>query len=269
MSCGRRLKDVDTLTVSIPPQKYLLDAIAGDKMKVNCLLGNGADPETYDPSMSHLINVENSVAYFRIGSIGFEDAVIKRIKTSRPDLNIIDTSKGIDFIRGTHHGHETDPHIWTSATNARIIARNMYDALVKIDPHNADYYKANLDRLIARIDSTDAVIRADIAAAPSRAFVIWHPSLSYFARDYGLTQIALGTEHKEASINELRERIAKAKESGAEVMFLQPDTDNRQTRTINDQLHLPTAVINPLDYNWEEQMISIGKNLANPPGLMP
>lgn len=268
-SCGRTPHEVDTLTVSIPPQKYLLDAIVGDKMKVNCLLSNGADPETYDPSMSHLINVEHSVAYFQIGNIGFEDAVIKRIKTSRPDLKIIDTSKGVEPIKGTHHGHENDPHIWTSATNARIIAGNMYDAVAKIDPRNAAYYKSNLDRLIAHIDSVDAVIRADIASAPSKSFVIWHPSLSYFARDYGLNQIALGAEHKEASVADLREQIDKAKESDAGIMFLQHQTDNRQTSIISSELGLPTAVINPLGYNWDEQMIAIGQNLAAPSSVVP
>ncbi len=268
-SCGSRTHEVDTLTVSIPPQKYLLDAIVGDKMRVNCLLSNGADPETYDPSMSHLINVENSVAYFQIGGIGFEDAVTKRIKTSRPDLKIIDTSTGIEFINGTHHGHDADPHVWTSTANARIIAHNMYEAVAGIDPGNASYYKSNLDKLIAHIDSIDAVIKSDIAVAPSTTFVIWHPSLSYFARDYGLTQIALGAEHKEASVNELRQQIDRAKASGATIMFLQPETDNRQTAIVNAELDLPTTTINPLSYNWDEQMVSIGKNLATPSSVVP
>lgn len=268
-SCSSRSHDVETLTVSIPPQKYLLDAIVGDKMKVNCLLSNGADPETYDPSMTHLMNVEHSVAYFQIGHIGFEDAVIKRIQTSRPDLKIIDTSKGIDFISGTHHGHDADPHIWTSAANARIIARNMYDAVVSIDTAHAAYYKANLDRLIAHIDSIDSVIKTDVAKAPSKTFVIWHPSLSYFARDYGLEQIALGAEHKDASIAELRRHIDKARQSDARVMFMQHDTDNRQIQTVRDELSLPSASINPLDYHWDEQMIAIGHNLASPPSIVP
>ncbi len=261
-SCSHRVHDIDTLTVSIPPQKFLLDAIVGDKMKVNCLLGNGADPETYDPSMSHLINVEHSLIYFRVGSIGFEDAVIKRIKTSRPDLKIVDTSEGISFITGTHHGHDNDPHVWTSAVNARIMARNMYEAVAETDPSNAAYYKSNLDRLTARIDSIDSAIKTYIAAAPSRTFVIWHPSLSYFARDYGLTQIALGAEHKEASVNELRRQIETAKASDARVMFLQHETDNRQTSIVTAELGIPTAVINPIDYHWDEQMVSIGRSIA-------
>ena len=94
-------------------------------MKVNCLLGNGADPKTYDPSMSHLINVEHSLIYFRVGSIGFEDAVIKRIKTPRPDLKIADTSEVISFITGTHHGHDNAPHRWTPSVHARVMARNL------------------------------------------------------------------------------------------------------------------------------------------------
>lgn len=52
-------------------------------------------------------------------------------------------------------------------------------------------------------------------------------------------------------------------------MFLQPETDNRQTAIVNAELDLPTATINPLSYNWDEQMVSIGKNLATPSSVVP
>ena len=65
-SCSHRVHDIDTLTVSLPPQKLLLDAIVGDKMKVNCLPGNGAAPKTYDPSTSPLINPARSRIYSRV-----------------------------------------------------------------------------------------------------------------------------------------------------------------------------------------------------------
>ena len=69
--------DKPVITVSIQPQKYMLEKIAGDKWDIKCLLSNSADPESFDPGMTHLLNLENSKAYFKIGNIPFESAIIK------------------------------------------------------------------------------------------------------------------------------------------------------------------------------------------------
>lgn len=269
-SCSYTVKEEKTLTVSILPQKYLLDRIVGERMKVRSLLNSAGDPETYDPSMSHLMNVEKSLAYFRVGHIGFEDAIGERIRKSCPGLPVIDTSEGIALIRGTHgHDSEVDPHIWTSVANARIMARNMHRAVVSLDPGHAREYDGNLERLLCHLDSVDAAIRGLLEHAPSRTFAVWHPSLSYFARDYGLTQLALGSEHKDASVASLKERIDSVEASDARVFFIQRDVDSRQSRAVLSQLRIGEAPVNPLDYDWDEEMLEIGRNLASPPVAEP
>ena len=97
--------------------------------------------------------------------------------------------------------------IRTSVRNARVIASNMLDAMVEADPVNADEYRrrhAELDRGLARMDSS---MSARLAPLRGQGFMVWHPSLSYFARDYGLTQIALGGGGKEISLPGLMDRL--------------------------------------------------------------
>ena len=78
--CGSKPTDgKPTLTVSIPPQKYLLEQIVGDKYEVNSLLAPGTNPENYDPSMNHLVGLQRSEAYFRLGNLGFEAAALPKI----------------------------------------------------------------------------------------------------------------------------------------------------------------------------------------------
>ena len=62
--CGEKngADDKPILTVSIPPQKYLLEQIVGEKFVVNSLLSPGTNPENYDPSMNHLIGMQKSKA---------------------------------------------------------------------------------------------------------------------------------------------------------------------------------------------------------------
>lgn len=56
----------------------------GDKWEIKCLLSNGANPESYDPSLTHLLNLENSKAYFRIGNVAFESAIINKVQNNNP-----------------------------------------------------------------------------------------------------------------------------------------------------------------------------------------
>ena len=72
IACGSGPTEKPIITVSIEPQRYLVEQIAGDRMQVRCLLADGANPETYDPSMTHMINLQKSAAYLRVGNIGFE-----------------------------------------------------------------------------------------------------------------------------------------------------------------------------------------------------
>lgn len=269
MSCATRSVDKPIITVSIQPQKYLLEQIAGKKFEVRCLLTPGANPETYDPSMTHMINLENSRAYFQIGHVPFESAIINKIKNNNPDLRIYDNSEGVAVISGHGHGAasghagETDPHTWTSVRNARKIASNMYSALLEIDPDNKSYYTRRFNRLVDKLDRLDDSVRTVLAPVSGRAFVVWHPSLSYFARDYGLRQIALSPESKEISVSRLRGAMDAAREAEPTVMLLQKDMDSRQASVIAGELGIDAVDITPLSYEWEEQMLHIAHAIAN------
>lgn len=267
-SCSERaVTDKPSLAVSILPQKYILDEIVGDRMKVVSLLGKGGDPETYDPSMSHLMSMEKSLAYFRVGPIGFEEAISQRIRKSCPDLAVIDTSRGIELMRGTHGGGDVaDPHVWTSIVNLRIMAGNMLAALDSLDAKNSDYYHSNYNRLISRLDSVDREIKIDLAVAPQKSFVVWHPSLSYFARDYNLRQVALGAEHKELSPAEMKARIDSAATSGASIMVVQEGVDSRSGETARQELGLRAVNVNFLDYDLPATLLSVSRALSRPSG---
>lgn len=265
--CVGRPPQKPTITVSIQPQKYLLEQIAGDRWEVRCLLANGANPESYDPGMTHLLNLEMSAAYMRIGHIPFESAIINKVRNNNPDLRLYDTSEGVALIHGSH-AHDAivgdvDPHTWVSVRNAKKIAANMYAAIVELDPDGKTYYSHRFRELLRSLDSLDAAIDTLLAPCRGDAFVVWHPSLSYFARDYGLRQIALSPEGKEMSADDIAKAIEGARRDSAHVMLLQKCTDPRQALSINEQIGAATANINPLDYDWKAEMLGIAQAIAH------
>ena len=58
IACGGNVSQKPVVTVSLQPQKYFLEKIVGDKIDVKCLLDSGGNPETYEPSLTHWVNLE-------------------------------------------------------------------------------------------------------------------------------------------------------------------------------------------------------------------
>ncbi len=265
-SCVGKEPEKSIITVSILPQKYFLEQIVGDKFVVSCMLNEGNNPEAYEPSMTHLINIEKSKAYFCIGYIGFEYAIVGKARANNPDLKIYNNSKGIEVLRGTHGvpgDEEVDPHVWSSVRNAMQIVQNMYEAVVELDPKNEKTYTENYNRLKSNLESLDKKFANMLEPKRGSAFLVWHPSLSYFANDYGLRQISIEYEGKEVPINMLKEKIDTAKASGAKVLFIQQEFDSSQAETLNEEIGAKIVRINPMNYNWVEEMEDIANAIAN------
>ena len=83
MACGDKRADERIVSVTIEPQRYFAEKIAGDKFKINCVVPAGQSPETYDPTPQQMVQVGKSQGYLRIGSIGFEQAWMDNIRDSR------------------------------------------------------------------------------------------------------------------------------------------------------------------------------------------
>ena len=68
------------VTVTIPPYKFFVDKIAGDKVDVNVMVSNGNNPETYEPYAQQMMELSRSALYLKVGSIGFEQTWMKKLQ---------------------------------------------------------------------------------------------------------------------------------------------------------------------------------------------
>lgn len=262
-----------TLTVTIEPLRYFTEAIAGDKFNVVSMVPEGSNPETYDPTPQQLVKLAKSTAYLRIGHIGFEQAWIKKLQANTPNLPFYDMSEGIDLIHEinghTHgnnedrHTHGVEPHIWNSTRNASILAENICKVLCEIDSVNKPYYQQRLDSLQKEIQTTDKEVQ-ELMEHADQAFLIYHPALSYFAKDYGLKQISIEEGGKEPSPAHLQELIRTCRENQVRIIFVQQEFDVRNAELIAKELGVQVVSINPLSYHWKEEMLKVARALSNP-----
>lgn len=272
--CAKRNEDNrPVMAVSIEPQRNILEKIAGDRFRIVTVMPGGDNPETYEASPSKRIDVEKSELYFTVGLLPFEAALKK---TAAEPGKFVDTSAGIELIYGTHsHAHgggdkqhihvhtAADPHVWTSIRNVRKMAANMAERLKEIDSANADEYAANYEAYAAHLDSLDNAFAARVASgSASKSFLVWHPSLSYFAKDYGLEQIAVSSETKEMSISSVSGVIDRALADSVKVMFYQREYDSRQAEMVGKSVGSRLVAINPGGYDWENELKMIVDELA-------
>ena len=247
------------ITVTIEPLRYFTEQIAGDHFEVNTMVPKGGNPETYEPTPQQMIQLAKSDLYIKVGNIGFERIWMPKLKQNAPHTLIIDSSYGIELVRTGQNIN--DPHTWMSTKNAIQIARNIYQALAKIDKKNNAYYQENLDKLLQKIDTTDQQIRQLLARKTSRAFLIYHPALTYFAHDYQLQQIPIEINGREPSASQLKETIQAAKALHVKTFFIQKEFASRQTLLISKSMGVDTTTINPLSAHWQEQMLLIASKI--------
>ena len=244
-----------TVTVTIPPYQYFVDKIAEGKVAVNVMVSNGNNPETYEPYAQQMMELSKSALYLKVGSIGFEQTWMKKLQDNAPDMKVIDTSVGITPAKTP--GGNIDPHVWMSCSNARIIASNILKALCELEPKNKAFFEKNYLSLLKIIDKRDSIIRKSFKDHPEmvRKFVIYHPILTYFARDYQLEQLAIEEEGREPSAAQLKSLIERARKEKIRFCLIQAEFANRNTTTFIKESQTKAMNINPLqgDWNWAMQ----------------
>mgnify|MGYP001194195104 CR=1 FL=1 len=269
--CTQRNKsgnDSKELTVTVLPEEYFVKRIAGDAFRINVMVPPGASPATYEPQPSQIASLTKSDLYLAMGYTGFEMAWMEKLKSANPDMTVVNLSEGVDLITEAtthdetdHHHGGIDPHTWLSPTNARIISKNIYTALSIAYPEMEEEMRANLDAFTLELDSLDNYIRTRLADLGSRSFFTFHPSLSYFARDYNLNQYPMELGGKTPSAGHMKALVDRGKEEKIGVIFLQMQFDQKNAEVLAKEIGAEIVQINPLDPDWFNQMVFITDKL--------
>jgi len=262
------------VTVSIIPQKLLVQRIAGELVDVQLLVQPGHSPATYEPTPRQMMELSKAHLYYRIG-VPFEDIWMHSIQDTYPNLPILDARDGIELREmeaadaghdhGDSHGHEDggfDPHIWLSPPLIKTMALGLRDKLIELDPSNSNTYVKNHSDLANSLDLLDADIRKTLEKLNSRKFMVYHPSWGYFADTYGLKQIPIESEGKEPGAKALVHLIEDAKKNHIGAIFVQKQFSQRQARSVAGAIGAKVVVIDPLSEGYPEDLLEAAKAMV-------
>ena len=243
--------------VSIAPLKPLVENILGDDFEVSVLVPLGASPETFEPTPKQLREIESARFVFGTGSLEFEQALLKRVARNEQIINL---SQGIELIAGTcshahqahtaeckhDHAHGVDPHIWCSPKSLGKMAENIHTAIAREMPDSTKY-EERYTTLCIKLLELDEDVSEMCQQSPRSTFLIYHPALTYLARDYNLTQVAIENEGKEPSAKHLAHIIAQARTEGVRNVFYQSEFPATSVEVICSDINAKAVEINPLD----------------------
>lgn len=167
------------------------------------------------------------------------------------------------------HGHEHengDPHIWLSLKNARIIAKNTTSALLQISslqsPKNKAILEQNLEKYLNKIAKIEAQITEILKPLKERRFVVFHPSLRYFARDFNLSEIAIEIDGKSPKMRDMQRLIDLIKKEKIKKIFVSPEFSTKSAEFIAKESGAQIAHYSPLQSPYLENLVQFAKNLA-------
>lgn len=254
-----------TFYVSILPLRDLVGGIVGDDFRIEVLVPSGASPETFEPTPRQFIGLNNARMVFNVGLIDFETTLLAKMEHQE---QIVDLSRGIELIAGTcshnhnshAHAHGIDPHVWTSPKALQRMAQNAYQAIHAAYPDSVKY-TTNYHRLQEQLQALDARTAQKIAQSGITYFIIYHPALTYYARDYGLRQVAIEVDGKEPSAKQLGQTIRQAREDGVRRIFYQSQFPASTVETIARDIDAQCVQIDPLSEHLIANIDSITEQI--------
>lgn len=243
------------VVVSIAPQAYLVGGIAGDAARVTVVVPPGADPHSFEPTPATMEAVADADVYLAIG-LPFEDQWLPRLGGSAPGLAVVRIDSGI--VR-TPDG---DPHVWMSPSLMRVLAVNTCTALTEAAPVDSARFARGLEAITAEIDSVDSEVAGMLEGMRGAAFTALHPAYAYFARDYGLVQIALEVEGSEPSPSELASIVDAVRTSGSRVVVVPPGFSTGAAEAIYIELGIPATPHDQLSRDWPESLLDLARIIS-------
>lgn len=250
LSCSSQKSDNNpTIYVTITPLKALVEEITCGDFAVEVVVPEGASPESFEPTARHISAMSEAEFVFEVGLINFEQSLVKHLGD-----NLINLSEGIEPMAGCcshahhhghHHSHGIDPHIWTAPHTLRTMVENARQAIMEHYPDSVKY-KSSAETLIERIEALDRRCAEKIKASDAHTMMIYHPAYTYFARDYGIEQIAIEQEGKEPTPRQLTALVERAESEGINAIFIQPQYSADKVRAIAESCNAEIIFTDPL-----------------------
>ena len=150
---------------------------------------------------------------------------------------------------GEGHDGDLDPHFWLDPDRMIKVAEALETSFAKIDPANANDYKAGLDKLKTALTGVDNQYKQGLTSCQHKTFITSHAAFGYMAERYGLTQASISgidpeTEPSPAEMANIKSVVEK---TGVKTIFTEELVSDAPAKAIAAETDAKTSVLSPLE----------------------
>jgi zinc transport system substrate-binding protein len=232
------------VVVTVLPLAGIVDRVAPGLVETTAVIPAGANPVTYEPSLSDLREASAADLLFEVGH--------PALTWERTWIGGLASEGGGRVITAAHcPTSPDDPHVWLSPSCASMMAQVIAEAITAALPEAGDSIAAALDLFLAEIADVSREAEVTLGGRPGAAFLVLHPAWGYIARAYGLEQLAI-LDHGsgDAGPGRLAEVIERAKAEGLQNVIVQPQFSTEPAEIVARELGGRVVALDPLERDW-------------------
>ncbi len=218
------------VATTVAPISSLARNIGGDRIRLHGIVPDATNSHTFEPSPSDARQL-GAADLIVVNGLHLEEPTLDLAEASKKtgtpikllgDSTITKDDWLFDFSFPESAG-DPNPHLWMNVRYALRYAELMRDWLSEADAPNTDFYAANFDKLKARLDELDGMIKQGVASVPeqNRKLLTYHDSWAYWAREYGFKVIGAvqASDFSDPSPQEVAQLIDQVKAEKVPAVF--------------------------------------------------
>jgi zinc transport system substrate-binding protein len=251
VACGGDTDSASGVEVaaSFYPLAFVAEEVGEDLVEVGNLTPPGAEPHDLELTPGQVRALAEADLVVHLGG-GFQPTVEDAIADLDGDVVEALASQD-DLLEASASEAEqvVDPHVWLDPQRTALIARAVSDRLGKVDPDNADAYRANSEDLQSRLQELDDEYREGLAECERRSIVTSHEAFGYLAGAYRLEQVGIAGIDPEAEPTP--QRLAEVADfvdaEGVTTIFFEVLVPPDVAETLAREAGVRTARLDPLE----------------------
>lgn len=243
---------------------YLAREVGRDRVQVEYLLPPTADPHFADARPDFIVKLNRADILALIGmdlEVGWLPPIIQQSRNPKifvgadgycdasVGIHVLEKPTGkVDRSMGDIHIFG-NPHYWMDPLNAAIMARNLRDAMIRVDPDRRSEYEKNYNALFERLRAFTKEQMNRFAPAKGTKVAVYHKEFSYLAHRFGFDP-AISIEEKPGvppSASYLKKVVEDIKREKIKVILIAPYNNPRYANSVAEKtgakvLVMPTTV---------------------------
>jgi ABC-type metal ion transport system, periplasmic component/surface adhesin len=233
------------IVASFYPLQFATQQVGGDFVAVTSLTRPGAEPHDIELTPRDVATV--SRASLVVYEKGLQGAVDQAVESEGGD-------RGLDVAPAAHldlrlASGTTDPHFWLDPQRYSEVATVIAGRLARIDPAHRVDYETNAKVFEDKLTALSGELTTGLASCQRRDIVTSHSAFAYFAKRFGMRQIAINgiSPDQEPKAGALAAVSTYAKAHGVTTIYAETLASPAIAQTVAEETGARMATLDPIE----------------------